>query len=306
MPGASARMLTAAPGASVASLGPPPAPVLRHPWSLRPVRPRGDELARVARWMGRPHVADAWGQDWSEAAWAEEVARQVAGDHSRPWTVWLDGEPLAYIEVYRPARDVLARCALIEPHDLGVHLAIGESDRTGRGLGRRLLEAVSDGLFAADPRCARVLGDPDAGHTAARRAFTAAGFALVAEVDLPHKRAALLSRSRPRSFAPTPHRLEASMPDDPAPLRSADEILAAIQRAFDVVQGDDSRTLTRDDRLDADLEFDSLDFIDLVSTLGEELPADAIDAVLDEVSNLRTVGDVVDRLAVHLAATTPG
>ena len=56
---------------------------------------------------------------------------------------------------------------------------------------------VVDGLFAAEPRCPRVLGDPDAAHTVARRAFAAAGFLPVADVDLPHKRAALVASVRP-------------------------------------------------------------------------------------------------------------
>jgi hypothetical protein len=41
-----------------------------------------------------------------------------------------------------------------------------------------------------------VLGDPDASHTVALRAFAAAGFAPVAEVDLPHKRASLVAHVR--------------------------------------------------------------------------------------------------------------
>jgi acyl carrier protein len=81
------------------------------------------------------------------------------------------------------------------------------------------------------------------------------------------------------------------------PTNAPDDILAAIQRAYDVVVQDDSRILRRADELIGDLDLDSLDFIDLVSQLGEWLPPEAIDAVLDEVGGLRTVGDVVDRLA---------
>jgi RimJ/RimL family protein N-acetyltransferase len=194
-PGASARVLTGAPSAAVVAAGPPPAPSLIAPWSVRAVEPAGDELVRVVGWMGQPHVAEWWHQDWSEKEWSAEVARQRAGDHSRPWTVCLEQEPVAYLEVYRVARDVLARHLDAGPHDLGVHLAVGDRARTGRGLGRALLGAVADGLVAADPACRRVVGDPAAGHHRARRAFAGAGFVLMAEVDLPHKRAALMTRS---------------------------------------------------------------------------------------------------------------
>ena len=181
---------------AVVAAGPPPAPRVAPPWSVSAVRPGGPELPLVQRWMAAPHVAEFWHQDWSLGAWAAAVDRQHAGAHSRPWLVALDGEPVAYVEVYRPARDVIARCLDVDAHDLGVHIAIGDPDRTGRGLGPRVLRAVVGGLFAADPRCARVLGDPDASHTVARRAFAAAGFAPVAEVDLPHKRAALVAHVR--------------------------------------------------------------------------------------------------------------
>jgi acyl carrier protein len=72
-------------------------------------------------------------------------------------------------------------------------------------------------------------------------------------------------------------------------MTNRDAILAALQRAFD-------------EDLTADLQLDSLDFIDIVMTLGEELPPDAIDAVVDKAKDLRTVGDIVDRF-VDLGVT---
>jgi RimJ/RimL family protein N-acetyltransferase len=194
--GASARRLRRPLDASVEAVGPPPAPALEPPWRAVAVEPAGAELDRVVGWMAEPHVAEFWRQDWSQAEWSAEVARQLAGDHSRPWTVWHRGERLAYVEVYRAARDVVADHYPAAAHDLGVHIAIGERRRTGRGLGPAVLRAVVDGLFRADPRCRAVVGDPDAGHHVARRAFAAAGFAPVAEVVLPHKRAAILVHRR--------------------------------------------------------------------------------------------------------------
>jgi RimJ/RimL family protein N-acetyltransferase len=160
------------------------------------VTPDGPAVALVAGWMAEPHVAAFWRQDWPEAVWADEVRRQRAGTHSRPWVVSLDGAPVAYVEVYRVACDVIALHHPVAPHDLGVHIAVGDPVRVGRGLGRRLLADVAEALLAADPACGRVLGDPEATHDVARRAFAAAGFVPVREVDLPHKRAALMARDR--------------------------------------------------------------------------------------------------------------
>jgi RimJ/RimL family protein N-acetyltransferase len=190
------RALAEPPDATVAAVGPPPRPMLPPPWSLTGVRAEGPELALVQRWMRAPHVVEFWRQAWSLAEWSAAVARQLDGAHSRPWLVALDGEAVAYVEVYRAARDVLARQVDVDPHDLGVHIAIGDPARTGQGLGPLVLQVVADALLAAEPACARVLGDPDTAHTVARRAFAAAGFAPVAEVDLPHKRAAIVARGR--------------------------------------------------------------------------------------------------------------
>jgi lysine N-acyltransferase len=190
------RALTEPPEPDVVAAGPPPRPLVDPPWSLAPVTPEGAEVALVQRWMSAPHVAEFWQQAWPLDEWSAAVARQNAGDHSRPWLVDLEGDHVAYVEVYRVARDILARHLAVDAHDLGVHVAIGDPDRTGHGLGPRVLRVVVEGLFAADPSCRRVLGDPDAAHTVARRAFAAAGFAPVAEVDLPHKRAALVAAMR--------------------------------------------------------------------------------------------------------------
>jgi lysine N-acyltransferase len=195
--GSSGRRLQRRLAPDVEALGPPPAPVLVPPWGLAAVSADGAGLDLVHRWMNEAHVAEFWRQDWPRPSWAAEVARQLAGDHSRPWIVSCDGSPLAYVEVYRASRDVLADHHPTAAHDLGVHIAIGDRRRTGQGLGRRVLRAVSDGLFRVDTRCQAVVGDPDATHAVARRAFAAAGFVPVAEVDLPHKRAAILARPRP-------------------------------------------------------------------------------------------------------------
>ncbi|HEY8527971.1 MAG TPA: GNAT family N-acetyltransferase [Acidimicrobiales bacterium] len=195
--GGSARRLRRPLGPEVDAVGPPPTPLLDPPWAVVPVAPSGVELDHVVRWMAEPHVAAFWGQDWPHAAWSAEVARQLAGDHSRPWTVWHHGERVAYVEVYRAARDVVADAYPAGAHDLGIHIAIGDRRRTGRGLGPAVLAAVAEGLFRAEAACRAVVGDPDAAHHVARRAFAAAGFEPVAEVDLPHKRAALMARRRP-------------------------------------------------------------------------------------------------------------
>ncbi|MCP2168627.1 Protein N-acetyltransferase, RimJ/RimL family [Goodfellowiella coeruleoviolacea] len=163
---------------------------------MRPAEPDGADLALIHGWMHQPHVVEFWHQDWPLDRWRAELARQAGGQHSLPCLAELRGQPVAYLEVYRVALDRLAGHYPHGAHDLGVHVAIGEPDRTGRGLGTALLRAVADALFAADPACQRVVAEPDTRNARSVRAFTAAGFTAAGEVRFPEKTAALLVRAR--------------------------------------------------------------------------------------------------------------
>ncbi|MBV2363769.1 acetyltransferase [Streptomonospora sp. NEAU-YY374] len=190
----SPREITVA--ARVLAAGPPPEVRPAPPFAARVARDHGADLDLVHAWMNRPHVAAFYDQAWSRERWGDELAAQRAGTFARPHIVGYEGADVAYVELYRAARDVVARHYAAEPHDVGLHIAIGAAERTGAGLGRRVIDAVAAAVFAADPECRRVVMEPDAANTAARRAAEGAGLRLLAEVDLPHKRAALLVRTR--------------------------------------------------------------------------------------------------------------
>jgi len=169
-------------------------PVLDDPWSLRLATVA--DAATVHGWMHRAHVATRWDQAWSRERWDDELARQLAGGHSRPCLVARDGVDLAYVEIYRVARDGLAEHYDAGAHDLGVHVAIGAEERTGAGLGSALLDALAGALLRADPACDRVVLEPEEGNTAMHRALAKAGFVATGRVELPHKVALLHVRER--------------------------------------------------------------------------------------------------------------
>ncbi|MGW3467350.1 GNAT family N-acetyltransferase [Saccharopolyspora sp. NPDC000995] len=180
-----------------------PIPELGEGWSLRPVRVSGadggPDVELVHRWMNNEHVAVNWNQAWPVPRWRDELAGQLAGRHSVPCIVGIDGRDVGYLELYRVQRDKLARCYSHDPHDLGVHIAIGEPDAIGRGVGSSLLRAVAEGLLAVDPACGRVVAEPDVHNGASVCAFGKAGFEWAAEVGLPKKNSALMvfARSAP-------------------------------------------------------------------------------------------------------------
>ncbi|QBI54646.1 GNAT family N-acetyltransferase [Streptomonospora litoralis] len=182
--------------AHVLAVGPPPEPRLAPPFAARVAQPHGADLDTVHRWMHLPHVAPFYDQAWSRQRWAEEIASQRAGTFSRPFLVSRDGTDIAYVELYRAARDVIAPHYAADRHDIGFHIAIGDADATGHGVGKQILDAFADAVFSTDPDCNRILMEPDADNAAACRAARKAGLGFLAEVDLPHKRAALFIRAR--------------------------------------------------------------------------------------------------------------
>ncbi|GAA1125532.1 hypothetical protein GCM10009630_24200 [Kribbella jejuensis] len=128
--------------------------------------------------------------------WEEEIARQTAGEHSTPCVVTLDEEEFAYVELYRVRHDRLAQYYSYDDEDWGVHVAIGDGTRVGRGLGRQLLREVADTVLRSEPACTRVVAEPDIENTPSVRAFAAAGFVESGQLQLPEKTAVLMVRTR--------------------------------------------------------------------------------------------------------------
>lgn len=175
---------------------PPPTPDPAPPWSLRAVDADAD-VDRVHEWMHRPHVAQRWQQAWSLARWRDCLAEQIAGEASRPFIVVRDGEPVAYLEIYRVCHHALAAHYPLHPHDLGLHLAVGDPGHVGRGRGSELLRLLGAALLALEPDCRRVVLEPEVSNVAMHRALAKAGYRAVGPVDLGHKTATLTVLERP-------------------------------------------------------------------------------------------------------------
>ncbi len=154
------------------------------------------DLELVHDWMHQPHVVPFWYLDVPRPE-LRAYLEGVAGDsHVEPLIGCVDGVPVSYWEVYRAAEDALAEYYAAEEHDQGVHLLVGPIELTGRGLGRRLLEAVVGWQLAREPRTRRIVAEPDARNARMIHVFERCGFVREAEVELPDKRAALMVRHR--------------------------------------------------------------------------------------------------------------
>jgi aminoglycoside 6'-N-acetyltransferase len=154
--------------------------------SFRPLHQ--NDLALLHRWMGEPHVARWWGQPPTSEAELEAkyLARAEDQHHAAPWIMEVEATPVGWVQWYRVADEADWFPGLeIPPGTVGIDLAIGDPDRIGRGLGRRLLlEFVHHVVRAAAPDSPEVWIDPNPRNQAAVRCSRAAGF-VDTGVDLP-------------------------------------------------------------------------------------------------------------------------
>jgi RimJ/RimL family protein N-acetyltransferase len=192
----------------IAAVGPPPIPVLAEPYAMRLADPDAD-AEQVSEWMNRPHLVEAWEYDWPPERWRRYLRAQLAGEYSRPIIGSYRGKDIAYVEVYRAAKDSIAPRYTADPYDLGVHAAIAELRFVNRGFAAILLPRAMASLFELEPRCRRIMFDPDHRNTGARRLCEFAGCTFLGEHEMSNRRMALYALPRTPADAPLPREVRA-------------------------------------------------------------------------------------------------
>ena len=194
------RELTSIPDA-VRAVGAPPMPILAEPYDIRLVDADAD-AEMVSEWMNRPHLVEAWEYDWPPARWHRYLSAQLDGQYSRPFIGSFRGAPFGYIEVYRAAKDSIAPRYDADPHDIGLHAAIADPKFVNRGLAPIVLPRLVASVFEIEPRCRRIMFDPDHRNTGARRLCEYAGGTFLGEHDMSNRRMALYALPRSPSDLP--------------------------------------------------------------------------------------------------------
>jgi lysine N-acyltransferase len=185
----------------VHSIAAPPTPELAVPYDIRVADPDGDaEL--ISEWMNRPHLAEAWEYDWPPERWRGYLRAQLAGEYSRPFVGSFRGKEVAYLEVYRAAKDSIAPRYAADPHDLGLHAAIADLRFVNKGIAPILLPRVVASLFELEPQCRRIMFDPDHRNSGARRLCEWAGCTFLGEHDMANRRMALYTLPRTPDHVP--------------------------------------------------------------------------------------------------------
>jgi RimJ/RimL family protein N-acetyltransferase len=178
---------------------PPPAPSLQPPFGMRVAQIEDADM--VAEWMNRPHLASAWEYDWPTPRWEQHLSAQLSGSYSLPLLGSMRGIERAYLELYWGAKDLISHHYDAEPYDLGLHAAIADLSLVNRGLGPMLLPRIVASVFSAEPRCRRIMFDPDHRNTGARRLCEYVGCTFLGEHDTANRRMALYALESPTTDA---------------------------------------------------------------------------------------------------------
>ena len=118
-------------------------------------------------------------------------ARKEGATENPPLIVSIEGVDRGYMEIYRAAKDSIARCYDSQPHDLGLHGAIADAELVNRGLGPLVLREVIASILVKDPACQRIMFDPDHRNATVRRLCEFLGCEFLGEHDMSNRRIAL-------------------------------------------------------------------------------------------------------------------
>lgn len=179
----------------VRDVPPPPIPELPAPYGLRLADPDAD-AEMIAEWMNRPHLAESWEYAWPAARWRRYLRAQLDSGFSRPFVASLDGVDRGYVELYRAAKDSIAARYEYDPYDLGLHVAVADLDYLQQGHVSYLLPHLLASTLNLDPRCRRVMFDPDHRNVLARKFCERGGCVFLGEHDMSNRRMALYALAR--------------------------------------------------------------------------------------------------------------
>ena len=157
------------------------------------------DLPLLREWLLRPHVAEWWGPAESiDELRAEYINVADQPNATRAYIVRLDSRPIGFIQSY-----VVMQSGggwwedETDPGARGIDQFLADADRLGQGLGRAMIRAFVERLFAC-PAVTVIQTDPDPANERAIRCYTHAGFRSLRVVHTPDGEALLMRCTRPR------------------------------------------------------------------------------------------------------------
>ena len=162
---------------------------------------RERDFDRFCAWMNDPVVAEFWQQAWPREQLSTWIEQRLADPHVIPAIGSFDDRPFAYFEVYWAKEDRIGAYYPAADHDRGYHMAVGDPELRHRGHGRHWFESMAHFCFLDDPRTQRLVGEPRIDQARVRSWAKTTAWREQGEIQLPHKRAALMVLTREDFFA---------------------------------------------------------------------------------------------------------
>ncbi|CAO1618866.1 unnamed protein product [Parajaminaea phylloscopi] len=174
-----------------------PAPNVLHyvPASLVPGSPH---LEAFTRWQSSPRVAEGWDQAWSMERQKQYIQDTQSSDSSLGLIgYWSDSEDSlghmwGYIEIYWAKESNLKPFYDFPEHAMGLHALVGEEAFRGPSRVRAWMSSAVQMMYLLEPRCELVVSEPRATNRKMVAYECECGGQVEKEIQLPHKRAALV------------------------------------------------------------------------------------------------------------------
>ncbi|MDK1494308.1 GNAT family N-acetyltransferase [Sinorhizobium sp. 7-81] len=160
-----------------------------------------DDLPDVHRWMNDPRVDEFWNEAGSVAAHRRYLEHMLEDPHVIPLIGRFNERAFSYFEIYWAKEDLIGPLCGAGDYDRGCHVIVGEGAFRGKPWFTAWLPSLLHLMFLDDSRTERIVQEPSAAHHRQLRNLQRSGFAHMRSVDLPTKRAAIMSISRQHFFS---------------------------------------------------------------------------------------------------------
>lgn len=174
-------------------------PGLKSTFSLRTIDLDRD-LQAFNTWMNLEQVAYFWEQTGTLEEHADYLTELLKDPRVHPLIGCFDDEPFAYFEVYWCKEDRIAPYYDVQDYDRGWHVVIGESKHQSAVKLRAWFNSLMHYMYLDDPRTQRIMGEPRIDHTRQIEFLKSQGYGHLKDIQLSHKKAALLRLERETFF----------------------------------------------------------------------------------------------------------
>jgi uncharacterized protein (DUF736 family) len=153
-----------------------------------------DHLAKFSAWMNSDRVDAAWKQKGDEEHHRRFLQGRMDDPHSISYISTWNGAYAGYGELSWSKEDSVAAFAGgLDDYDQGTRCLVGEEKYRGKHQHAQMMLSMKHFCFLREPRTQVVIGEPRTDLHVVRLLKTHVSQDVVKEVELPHRRAALVS-----------------------------------------------------------------------------------------------------------------